>query len=424
MNHRRDFMRLTGASALALATGAMLGRGANAQIPIWLNTPFHGGDATAMEIIVKQLNEQQKDIRLDLTQGGWTEYYAQLYNAVVAGVAPNIGICHNFRFSTSAPILYDLEDTPVGNVIETTGFTGDKFIPHAWQLCQYDGKQYGIPLDQNMLGFYYNKAIFREAGLDPETPPGNHEEFEAACEAILKVGKIPFHPALSSAPRWIRRAWYIMYWSMDGALIEGDASAFNNDEGRAALQYLVDMVGSRGWNKPATDANNQFLANELGMCLNGTWFYLTVDRAGIDYGSGLIPQFFDRRVTWGTTHNLVLPKQPEGADNEERLQASVDALKLLVPDTYLWGQYGGHVPMYKAALEDERLRESDTWKMTLQYFADMAFSGVFQTTPDHPNVVAFEAAIEPPIQEAYNGTISVEDALDQAEEAGNAALAG
>jgi len=408
MQTRRDVLKQASLAALGLAGAGLVPGAARALSPIWISTPFHGGDAQAMEIIVKQLNESQGDIRLDLTQGGWTEYYAQLANAVVAGVAPNIGICHNFRFSSTAPVLYPLDDTPVGNVIEATGFSADKFIPFAWELCQVDGHPYGIPLDQNMIGFYYNKEIFKAAGLDPETAPS---------------GQLPFHPALSGAPRWIRRAWYILYWGTGGKLIDNDQAAFNDDKGRMALQYLVDMAHDRGWNKPGSDANNQFLAGELGMCLNGTWFYLTVERAGIDYGSGLMPQFFDKRVTWGTTHNLVLPKQPDDSASEKRLAATVEALKLLVPTTYLWGEYGGHVPMYKAALEDPRLRASKTWSKTLQYFSEMAFGGVFQTAPDHPRIVELEAAIEPHFQEAYNGTISVRDALDRAEKDANAVLA-
>lgn len=423
MNTRRHFLKSTAATGLALGLGGLMPREAWAQTPVWINTPFHGGDAAAMEMIVKQLNEQQQDIRLDLTQGGWTEYYAQLQNAVVAGVAPNIGICHNFRFDSTAAVLYPLEDTPVGNVLELTGLAADDFIPYAWNLAGKDGKQYGIPLDQAMIGFYYNRDIFREAGLDPDKAPDTREEFEAACEAIKNIGKLPFHPAFGGEPRWIRRAFYIFYWSMGGELIVDNEPAFNNDKGGAALQYLVDMVHARGWNQPGTNANNQFLAGELGMCFNGTWFYLTVERANINYGAGLMPKFFDERVTWGSTHNLVLPRQPEGAANEARLKASIEALKLITPVTYLWGQYGGHVPMYRKALEDERLRNSDTWNKTLKYFAEMAFSDAFRS-PMHPRIVEFEAAIEPHLQEAYNGTITVEEALNRAEADGRAALAG
>ncbi len=423
---RRDFMLYSGRSALGLAALSAIGvpGGAFAQTPIWFNTPFHGGDAKAMEIIVKKFNEDQKDMRIDLTQGGWTEYYAQLYNAVVAGVAPNIGICHDFRFLSTAPALYPLADTPIGNVLEMLKLSTDDFVPPAWDLARVDDVQYGIPLDQSMIGFYYNRAIFRDAGLDPDNPPSTREAFESACEAIKKIGKIPFHPVLSGAPRWIRRAWYMLHWGGDGQLIENDQAAFNTPHGLDALQYLVDMVQKRGWNNPGTDANKQFLAGELGMCYNGTWFYLTVAESGIDYGSGVMPTFYKRPTAWGSTHNLVLPKQPSGKANEDRLRTAANAIRLISDNTYLWGQYGGHVPTRKAAQEDERLLSSDTWNKTLKNFVKMSREGVFQIEPHHPKIVEVDAAIEPFIQQAYNGTLSPKDALDKAEKAVNDVLKG
>lgn len=424
MDTRRGFLRQSAAAGLALGAAGLVPRLAMATTPIWLNTPFHGGDAKAMEILVEKFNEEQDEVRIDLTQGGWTEYYAQLYNAVVAGVAPNIGICHNFRFLSTAPVLYDLADTPIGNVLELGGFEPDAFIEHAWKLCQVDGRQYGIPLDQNMLGLYYNRSIFKEAGLDPDSPPSTREEFEAACAAIKKIGKLPFHPALSGAPRWIRRSWFILFWGLNGKLIENDQAAFNTDAGRESLQYLVDMVHERGWNQPGTDGNKQFLAGELGMTYNGTWFYLTVEDSGVDYGCAEVPQFFDTRTTWGTTHNLVLPKQPDNSALEDKLKASVTGLKLLEANSRLWGEFGGHVPMYKASLESPELRQSRTWAKTLHVFAEMAFGGVFHSEPVHPRLVEFDAAIQPTIQQAYNGSISVKDALDKAEKDANAALKG
>ncbi len=424
---RREFLALSGCGAFGLAALSSLGaRPAWAQqvTPLWFSTLFHGGDAKAMEMIVKKLNEEQKTFRIDLTQGGWTEYYAQLYNAVVAGVAPNIGICHDFRFISTEPALYPLADTPAGNLLEVIKLGEADFVAPAWKLPQVKGVQYGIPLDQSMIGFYYNKAIFKEAGLDPETPPKTRDEFEKACEAIKKTGKLAFHPAFSSAPRWIRRAFFLLHWGGGGELIENNKAAFNTPHGLEALTYLVDMVGKRGWNKPGTDANKQFLAGELGMCFNGTWFYLTVAESKIDYGSGVMPTFYQKPKTWGSAHNLVLPKQPSGKANEERLKVAASAIKAISDNSFLWGQYGGHVPVRKAAQEDERLRSSDTWKKTLQHFAAMSQSGVFQMEPQHPKIVEFDDAIEPILQEAYNGTVSPKDALDKAEKAANDVLKG
>lgn len=422
---RRAFLRTCAASTVAGLAGG-LPRAARGQTPVWLNTLFHGGDARAMEILVEKLNREQKQFRIDLTQGGWTEYYAQLHNAVAAGVAPNIGICHNFQFLKSHPIFYPLHDTPVGDVLKLKGWSRADFIPAAWDAAQVGGVQYGIPLDQNMVGLYYNRTLFKQAGLDPDRPPRTRAEFEAAADALKKIGKLPFHPAFNSAPRWIRRNFYILYWSAGGRLLDesGRRATFNNKTGLEALTYLVDMVGRRGWNRPGTDANKQFLAGELGMCYNGTWFYLTLESAGtVDYGCAPVPNWFGTQVTWGTTHNLVLPRQPAGKAHEERLRVTVEALAALVSHTHLWGEYGGHVPMYKKALEDPRLRGSRTWQKTLRVFYEMAFGGVWRTYDAHPKIVEFNAAVEPPLQEAYNGTLAPQEALTRAEREANAVLA-
>lgn len=425
--NRRDFLTFSGRTTLGLAAISALGlprAGWAAGMPISFNTLFHGGDAKAMEMIVKKLNGENSDFQIDLTQGGWTEYYAQLYNAVVAGVAPNIGICHDFRVISTAPALYPLADTPAGNILEMEKFSEDMFVSPAWKLPQVGGVQYGIPLDQSMIGFYYNRKIFKDAGLDPDNPPATRADFENACEAIKKIGKIPFHPALSSAPRWIRRAWYMLLWDGEGKLVENDAAAFNTPHGLEALQYLVDMVQKRGWNQPGTDANKQFLAGELGMCYNGTWFYLTVSTSGIDYGSGVMPTFFKKAAAWGSAHNLVLPKQPKGSDGEKQLRMAAKVIRLISENSFLWGQYGGHVPVRKSAQEDERLLKSDTWNKTLKNFVEMSRGGVFRMEPQHPKIVEIDAAIEPLIQEAYNGTIKPKDALDQAEKKVNDVLKG
>ena len=42
-------------------------------------------------------------------------------------------------------------------------------------IYQIDGKQYGIPFNLGMVGFWYNKALFEKAGID--APPATWDEF-------------------------------------------------------------------------------------------------------------------------------------------------------------------------------------------------------------------------------------------------------
>src|SRR3989337_1610271 len=51
-------------------------------------TLFYSGDAAAMERIVRAFSEAHTTVKLNLLQGQWAEYYAQLFAAVGAGNAP------------------------------------------------------------------------------------------------------------------------------------------------------------------------------------------------------------------------------------------------------------------------------------------------------------------------------------------------
>lgn len=419
---RREFIKLMGASGAMVAGSALMPGWAYAADPTTLlcNTLFHGGDAQAMEIIVKKFNDTHKDVELDLTQGSWTEYYAQLYNAVVAGEAPQIGICHNFRFSKMYPALIPFNDSPAGDLLKKVGFKRDDFVEYVWDIANIEGKQYGIPLDNSLLGIYYNKAVFREAGLDPENPPENYAEFEKAANAIRdKTGKYAYHPGAYGQPRWYRRMWYILFWQKGGELIQNDQAAFNNDKGREALQYLVD-IPKKGWNKPGTSGASQFAAGELGMCVNGTWNYLSLAKTDLDWGFLGIPKWFEKRYTWGSNHFLVIPKQPQ--KRNKLVLPAAETIKWITDNSYLWGMWGGHVPMSKAALKNKELLASETWARTLQTFAKMSFEGVYKSLPAHPKINEMNAAIQPYIIEAYNGTISARQALDRAEKDVNKVL--
>ena len=78
--------------------------------------------------------------------------------------------------------------------------------------------------------------------------------------------------------------------------------------------------------------------------------------------------------------------------------------------------------MRKQALEHPDLLASETWEKTLRIFKEMAFSGVYHPEPSHPKIIEIDAAIEPYIDEAYNGTLGSKEALDKAEQDVNKVL--
>lgn len=425
---RRTFMK--GAAAAAAATLVASERWSTvlAQdrvMTLDYYTLFHSGDAAAMDRIVRAFNAENRTVRLNLLQGQWAEYYAQLFAAVGAGNAPQIGICHSSRIMDVWRALTPLEESRAGNLLESAGITERLYTKKVWDSGFYQGRRYLVPLDSHMWGLWYNKDLFRQAGLDPDKPPETREEFERAAEAIrTRTTAFAFHPAEDALPRKIRRGWEILFWGQGGSLLtpDGRRAAFNEDRGLRALDYLVGII-RRGWNQPGTDGFKQFAAGQLGMLLAGNWYLPTARESRVNFGFHYVPRFFDRPVTWGDSHNLVIPRQrPERASNE-MLVAAIRAIKWINERSDQWGIYGGHIPAYVPAQRSKELLESDSWRLALSKFTDMANRGYVNYPIVHERAPQIHSAIEPHIQEAYNGRLSPRDALTRAEAEVNRVIA-
>ena len=53
----------------------------------------------------------------------------------------------------------------------------DTINPGAMSIYQYNGKQYGMPWDMGMIGFWYNKELFAKAGIT--APPATWDDYLA-----------------------------------------------------------------------------------------------------------------------------------------------------------------------------------------------------------------------------------------------------
>src|SRR5688500_10680149 len=61
----------------------------------------------------------------------------------------------------------------------------------ALALYGQNGEYYGVPWTWGALGIFFNKALFTEAGLDPEVPPATWTEFLAAVQTLKDAGITP-----------------------------------------------------------------------------------------------------------------------------------------------------------------------------------------------------------------------------------------
>jgi raffinose/stachyose/melibiose transport system substrate-binding protein len=74
----------------------------------------------------------------------------------------------------------------------------DSFAPGALGVYSYQGKNYGVPWDMGMVGFWYNKALFEQAGIT--TPPATWTEFLDDVKTLKAAGITPI--SIGEGDKW------------------------------------------------------------------------------------------------------------------------------------------------------------------------------------------------------------------------------
>jgi raffinose/stachyose/melibiose transport system substrate-binding protein len=96
---------------------------------------------------------------------------------------------------------------------------GKTLVPAAVQAFQYNGKYYGIPLYLDVKFMGYNKALFKQAGVEV---PKTFEELLTACDTLKKGGVKPI--SLGNKEAWpaVHYAGQLLAYNVPRATLEQD----------------------------------------------------------------------------------------------------------------------------------------------------------------------------------------------------------
>ncbi|MFF7596248.1 extracellular solute-binding protein [Streptomyces mirabilis] len=123
------------------------------------------------------------------------------------------------------------------------------FVPAAMSAYQFDSKTYAVPFDIGMVGFWYNKALFKKAKIT--TPPTTWSGYLDAVKALKSAGITPI--ALAGKEKW-PGMYYWAYLSMRVAGLEAMQKAatdadFTGAGFVTAGQHLKDLVALEPFQK-------------------------------------------------------------------------------------------------------------------------------------------------------------------------------
>jgi raffinose/stachyose/melibiose transport system substrate-binding protein len=191
--------------------------------------------------------------------------------------------------SNATPDLFNYDTTPYAGLLLKKGILMDLTpivkdlqldkvyypAPLAWGKMS-DGTQIGLPLDFSVEYFWYNKAMFADAGV---APPKTFTEFVQVLKTLKDKGDVPI--AVAGRDGWplLRYLDVITYRNGGNKFLTDLASGkqkMSGDIGMKAAQFVHDL-GTSGYFQPDfasvdyTTALNYFISGKAAIIYNGTW---------------------------------------------------------------------------------------------------------------------------------------------------------
>jgi multiple sugar transport system substrate-binding protein len=292
---------------------------------VW--NPFTGPDGGFFSQIVDEFNAATPNVQVTIETQVGAEYIAKLEAAASANQLPHV-IAAGYD---SLPLLAENGIiTPIDDLASQAGLDASAFPEAIWNAGQWKDQRVGIPIDTHTMNFYYNKKLFTDAGLDPESPPTTKEEFEAAIKAVQDKTDADGYQMVASGPGanfLVGIQFAALFYQGGGEWTNGDftEATFNSEAGVQAASYLKHLVDDLGVPKVESDAEiNAFQQGKNAMVMSGIWETTRYkDALGDDLGVAPIPEIFGEG-TWGGSHNLAVTAAAQEGDLRQAAYYFID----------------------------------------------------------------------------------------------------
>lgn len=115
-------------------------------------------------------------------------------------------------------------------------------LPAYLQASTKDGAQFAVPATIDVSTLFYNKALFRQAGLDPEKPPTTWDEILKDARAIDALGgDVNGYYFAGRCGGCNGFTMLPMVWASGGEAVAGDSVTVNSPEVRALVEFYRQM---------------------------------------------------------------------------------------------------------------------------------------------------------------------------------------
>jgi multiple sugar transport system substrate-binding protein len=280
----------TGVLALALlgstALGAVTAKAADQEIS-WI---YCGDTMDAVhQKYIKQWEEKNPGWKVTPEVVGWAQCQDKATTLAAAGTPVAMAY-------VGSRTLKEFAQNDLIVPVPMTDEEKKTYYPNIVDTVTFDDNQWGVPIAFSTKALYWNKDLFKQAGLDPEKPPKTWaEEIEFAKTIKEKTGIAGYGLPAKTFDNTMHQFMHWVYTN-NGKVIDGDKIVIDSPQVLAALQAYKDITPFSVEGATAYEQNEIraiFLDGKVGM---------------IQAGSGAATRLKETKVNWGVAP---LPLGPE-----------------------------------------------------------------------------------------------------------------
>ncbi len=270
-----------------------------------------------------------------------------------------------------------------------------------WSLCSIGDASYGVPWVLGTRALFYNRTLFARAGLDSTQPPETWDQLLAAAQAIQKLGGGVSGYGVQAGERYVLFKKFMPFaWGNGGSILTDDLthSAFDSKANREALEFYLKLKDAGSMDRQDV-LDREFKEGRIGLQVSGAWLLKSIprDAPGLRYGVALVPR---PSHDHGTHASFAGGELLVSFNAAKEKHAALDLARFLVrPDNALalaTAAKSVHPATVGADTIAYYLERPDERTMILQL--ENAYP-----TPNHPEWVEMEAAIEDEVEQALYG---------------------
>lgn len=159
-----------------------------------------GANTKVVDQLVANFNASQDKVQVEAVyQGTYDDLLSKLKASMGTNEGPSVVQMYEIgsRFMIDSKLI-----TPMQEFIDADQWDVSQLEPNISGYYTFEDKLYSMPFNSSNPILYYNKDLFKDAGLDPESPPKTFEELKIAADTISKKGRRLERILLYTAGLW------------------------------------------------------------------------------------------------------------------------------------------------------------------------------------------------------------------------------